>query len=105
MRHIHRIKWTHSIHKGRILSPFHSLTHSLSLRDSLTVHDNAYHDQWVTVFGLVILINNNISDIAYRFPPAATSFIFEQFSQYGTIIRHTVRPLVSNEYHYIILSR
>lgn len=32
-------------------------------------------DTWVTVFG---------------FPPGATSFILQQFSQYGTIIRHIV---------------
>ncbi|XP_011402654.1 PREDICTED: nucleoporin NUP53-like [Amphimedon queenslandica] len=40
--------------------------------------DSEYNtsDQWVTVFG---------------FPPSAGSFILEQFSQYGTILKHEMR--------------
>ena len=42
--------------------------------DQLTSEDD-YHDCWVTVFG---------------FPSTAASFILEQFSQYGTILKHVV---------------
>ncbi|XP_064635235.1 nucleoporin NUP35-like [Lineus longissimus] len=37
--------------------------------------DDELDETWVTIFG---------------FPPAATSFILQQFSQYGNIIKHTI---------------
>ncbi|XP_064396302.1 nucleoporin NUP35-like isoform X2 [Halichondria panicea] len=42
--------------------------------ENLTSEDD-YQDCWVTVFG---------------FPPATSSYILEQFSQYGTILKHVV---------------
>ena len=42
--------------------------------EQLTSEDD-YHNCWVTVFG---------------FPSTAASFILEQFSQYGTILKHVV---------------
>ncbi|KAK3726984.1 hypothetical protein QZH41_014718, partial [Actinostola sp. cb2023] len=50
------------------VDPFYTQGESLSSTDVL-------HDCWVTVFG---------------FPPAASSYILEQFSQYGNIMRHEV---------------
>ena len=46
--------------------------------DQLSSEDD-YHDCWITVFG---------------FPSTAASFILEQFSQYGTILKHIVSNTV-----------
>jgi nuclear pore complex protein Nup53 len=53
------------------IDPFYSQGEELKLLNS----DDILDSHWVTVFG---------------FPPNATSYIIEQFSQYGTIIRHEV---------------
>jgi hypothetical protein len=49
--------------------------YSFHIREELKLlnSDDILDSHWVTVFG---------------FPPNATSYIIEQFSQYGTIIRH-----------------
>lgn len=52
------------------IDPFYTQGEILSPGDRLD-------ETWVTVFG---------------FPPAAASFILQQFSQYGTIIEHKVAP-------------
>ena len=50
--------------------------------EQLTSEDD-YHDCWITIFG---------------FPSTAASYILEQFSQYGTILKHIV------SYMYNVLS-
>jgi nuclear pore complex protein Nup53 len=52
------------------LDPFYTQGESLSAEDTLD-------ETWVTIFG---------------FPPAATSFILQEFSQYGNILKHVVAP-------------
>lgn len=47
---------------------------TFSFSENLTSDDD-YNDHWVTIFG---------------FPAAASSYILEQFSQYGTILKHVV---------------
>ena len=47
---------------------------TLLYSETLGSGDNP-HECWVTVFG---------------FPSAASSYVLEQFSQYGTILRHSV---------------
>ena len=48
-------------------------------REQLTSEDD-YHDCWITVFG---------------FPTTGASYILEQFSQYGTILKHIVSDALS----------
>lgn len=52
------------------MDPFYTQGEALSPGDKLD-------ETWVTVFG---------------FPPAAASYILQQFSQYGTVIEHRVAP-------------
>lgn len=52
------------------VDPFYTQGESLHANDDLD-------ETWITIFG---------------FPPAATSFILQQFSQYGTIVKHVIAP-------------
>ena len=60
---------------GRIFNaPFNVTVWYFTFSENLTSDDD-YNDHWVTIFG---------------FPAAASSYILEQFSQYGTILKHVV---------------
>lgn len=52
------------------IDPFYTQGESIKPDDEL-------NEQWITIFG---------------FPSAATSFILQQFSQYGNILKHVVSP-------------
>ena len=58
--------------------PQHTHTHTHTHREALGSGDGP-GECWVTVFG---------------FPPSASSYVLEQFSQYGTILRHSVSLLL-----------
>ena len=61
-----------SIYVHCTISHTHIYIHTCS--ETLGSNDNP-HECWVTVFG---------------FPSSASSYVLEQFSQYGTILRHSV---------------
>ena len=65
---------THTTHTHTHTHTTHTHTHTHTHSEALTSEDD-YHECWVTVFG---------------FPHAASSYILEQFSQYGTILKHSV---------------
>ena len=43
-----------------------------------------------------VIISMKSAAVCCSFPPAATSFILQEFSQYGTILKHVVSSIFSD---------